>query len=321
MTLDNADVIKKQLEQVQARILENEKLQEEYPKQKRGFLIALTTLKQLETEMIDALKDEYVKLNNEVYEIILTGKDLHGYINLEDAGEFFIQKQHMITTFGSEEALSLNAQIPGHITNGTQMALRATAGGSFKIILTRSQKVLSDVETAESPVKHAFNDIQKIIRCGSNKELLKAEESRLGPKKIKAYKDLLSTLYEKDINMEVSTRTSKKENIPILNLKTNDAKKYYNTLIEKEEPSEEDIEITGVLRAFDFTTLIHNFKIVEKSGNQEKPVRIYHSNEFDNDVLDHMNKLSKVKVQIVINQKGIGEAPSKKRFLIKFVND
>ena len=70
----NVDIILEQLDRVQARIRENESLQIKYPENKNGLLIALTTSKQLEKEMIEALKDEYVSDNNEVYELHLKGK-------------------------------------------------------------------------------------------------------------------------------------------------------------------------------------------------------------------------------------------------------
>ncbi len=321
-TINNITVIKEQLEQVQARILENKKLQIEYPKQKRGLLIALATLKHLENDMLDALKDQYVSNNSETYEIYLKGKGLEGSsISIMDLGQLLIEEQTTITSFGSKEALKKNATIPQHIVNNSQLNLLATAGGSFKIIVSNPQKVLCDVDNADSVVKHAFSDIKKIIECGKNKELLKAEESRLGAKKITAYKKLLNLLYEKNISMEISTRKSNKENLEIFKIKSKEARNVYNVLIEKEKPSEEKFEITGVLRAFDFTTLIHYFKIVTKKENKEKAIRVQFTDDLDDIVLEHMNKLSKINVKRIINKRGIGESDFSVYNLLNFVDD
>lgn len=321
-TINKTKVIKEQLEQVQARILENEKLQEGYPKQKRGLLIALATLKHLEKHMIDAIQDEYVSNNHETYEIYLKGKNLKGSsIPIKDLGELLIEEQNTITLFGSKDPLKRNSTIPSQIINNTQVNLVATAGRSFRIILNSPQKVFFDVDNAESDIKHAFSDINELIECGENRDALEAQESKLGSKKINAYKKLLNLLYEKDMNMEISTRTSNKENIPIINIQSKNAKNVYNALIEKEEPSEDIIEITGVLRAFDLTTLIHNFKIVTKIENKEKTIKVHFNNELDDEVINHMNQLSKVILQRVINQRGIGENNFLTHTLINFVDD
>lgn len=315
----NVKVIKKQLEQVQARILENEKLQEEHPKQKKGLLIALATLKQLENEMIEALKDAYIIDHNEVYEIRLTGKNIKRQsIPIMDLGQFLIDQQTAINSFGSEKILNKYATIPTDIINKSQMNLVATAGGSFRIILTTPQKVLCDIDNAESTVKYALKDIQKLVECGSNKQLIKTEESRLGPKKITAYKNLLHTLYEKNIDMNVSTRTSNKEDSPIFSIKKENAKTVYNVLIEKEKPSKDDIQVTGVLEAVDFTTSIHKFKIVAKQENKEKTIPVYFKDDLDEDVLNHMKKLSKVNLRRITNKKGVGEKDSQEYQLLNF---
>ena len=316
-TTDKVKIIQEQLEQVQTRILENKKLQEEYPEQKRGLLIGLATLKHLEADMFETLKDEYVINNHEVYEIYLTGMRGHS-IPIKDLGQILIDQQATITSFGSEKPLKLNASFPTDLTNKTQMNLLATASGSFRIILATTQKVLMDGDNAESTVKTALNDIQKLIECGSNKELLRAEESTLGSKKIATYKDLLRTLYEKNINMEISTRTSNKENIPIFNIKKDRARTIYDALIARENPDKDTVEMTGVLDAVDFTTKIDKFKIVIKKGNKEKSIPVRFSDDLEDDVVIHLRKLSIVIVKRTINKKGVGEKEFIEYHLINF---
>lgn len=314
--------IKEQLEEVQARILENKKLQEEYPEQKTGLLIALSTLEHLESDMVDALKDEYVANNKEVYETHITGKNVDDRsIPIQDLGEFLIKEQTAVTAFGSKNPLGKNATIPQEVISNTQLNLTATAGGSLRIILTTPQKILYDVDNAESTVKHAFNEIQKLIQCGNDTNLLKAEETRLGSKKITAYKKLLETLYEKDLNMEISTRTSSKKDLPIFTIEKKDAKNVYNALIKKERSSRDHIEMTGVLEAVDFGKNDRFFKINTKIENRKRKVRVFFKEDLDEDVLKHMRKLSKVKLNRVTNKKGVGEKDFMKYHLINFEDD
>lgn len=319
-TNSNVKLIKKELEEVQARILENKQLQEKYPEEKEGLSIALATLQHLEHDIIETLKSQYVYDNFEIYEIDLKGKNLDSSIPILDLGQILIEKQEMVNSFGSKNALKKGATIPKSVINNSQLNLVATASGSFKFLLKTPQKVLFDVDNAESVVKHAFNDIKQLIEIGRNKELLEFEELRLGSKKINAYKNFLNILFEKDINLEISAHKSDKRNISVLTMESKKAKNIYNTMIEKKEPLKEDIEITGVIRGFDLTTFIHYFKIVPKKEHGEgKPIKVVFDTKFDEEVLEHVNKLSKVYVKRIINQKGIGETPTKKYHLITFI--
>ena len=65
--------IKQELEEVQSLILDNLYLQEKYPERKRGLELSLNSLRQLETEMFEALKQQKLNQKLEVYEIHLDG--------------------------------------------------------------------------------------------------------------------------------------------------------------------------------------------------------------------------------------------------------
>lgn len=318
-TVNTEKSIKEQLDEVQARILENEELQMKYPTYKNGLLIALKTLKQLENGIWESLKRETALKNHEIYEIHLTGDKVQTNIPMKELGRFLIEEQDMINSFASEDGLKKQATIPPDIINNSQLNVVATAGGSFKILLKSPQTVLVDLDKADSIVKHAFDDIQKIVDCGDDEELLKKEGSRLGSKKLSAYKEVLELLYEKEMNMGIST-FMKNEDVPIVNIRSSKAKTIHNTLIKRKKTKPEHIKVTGTIRAFDFTTLTHSFKIVVKEGKKTKNLKVFFNEKFDDIILENINKLSKVELLMHIRTKGIGETPSYNYELVKFLD-
>lgn len=319
MTSEQIKIINKQLEDVQARILENLELQRKYPNQKRSLLIGLKTLKHLEHDMIDSLKDAYLISNREVYETRITGKNVvDGTIPIMDIGKFFVDKQTVFNTFGSEKALGRNANIKSDVKLDCQFNLAAVAAGSFRIILTSSQKVLLDADNAETKIKHAYKDIQNLIELGMDKELLKKAESDLGVKKINAYKKFLETLFETGMNIEFSRRKSDKTDLTLFSIKKEQAKEIFDVLIETDNKDDDIITLTGVIGAFDYIVKRPKFKIVDE---HEKTTQVYFDRHFTDEVLNHVKKLSKVNVKQITQDRGIGQTEFIEYHLISFDED
>lgn len=316
---DRITLIRQQLANVQGRIAENKKLQSKFPKQRRGLEITLSTLKHLESDMITALQEELSFNTFEVYQLRFAGpKTNNQSISLNDFGELLIGQQGLVTTFASEKTLGKNAQIESDIVLDSQMDLIAVAPGSIKVIVSNSQKVLCDVEKAETPIKHAFNDLKKIIDCGNEEELLKAEENRLGPKKIVAYKKFLKMLYEKDLDMEISSR-SNRQDVPIINIDSKSAKSTYDILIKNEKPHEDELVLTGVIRGYDLDK--GKFRFVVEEGKKSKNVYGKFNPNLEDKVVKNANKLVKVNLSRIKERKGIGERESKNHELLNFIED
>lgn len=311
--------IRQQLANVQSRIAENKKLQYKYPKQRRGLEITLSTLEHLESDIINVLQDELTFNNFEVYQLHFEGPKTKSHsIPIHVFGELLIGKQGLITSFASDKALPINARIDPKIAMNSQLDIVAVAPGSIKVIVSNSQKVLCNVEHAETPVKHAFDDLKKIIDCGDDEELLKEEATRLGPKKIVTYRKFLRILYEKDLDMGVSSRLNQKE-VSLIDIKTKEAKNIYNTLIKKENPKEDELVVNGVLRAVNLDS--GSFKIVVGEGKKSKNMYGKFNPNLEDQVAKNTNKLVKVNLSKITKRKGLGERESNIHELLNFIDD
>lgn len=320
MTSDPVKIINKKLFDVQKLIFKNYELQKKYPKQKRGLLIGLKTLRQLEDEMIDALKDAHLVKGKEVFENKLNGRIIvNGTMPIKDAGYLFIDEQNMFSAFGSEKALSMKANIGTKVLLDSQVNLAAVGAGSFRVILTNNQQILTDVDDAETTMKHAFRDLQKLVDCGADRGLLLEAESELGPKKINSYKKFLKTLYVRGINIEFSSRKSNRTDSRIFTIKKEEAKQIYDVLVQKEDKGKDEVILTGVIEAVDFVISRPKFKILNEQ--QKKPDTVYFGKHFEDDVVMHVKQLSKVSVVQITQNKGIGQEEFIEYHLIRFEDD
>ena len=152
---NNSKSIKQELEEVQSLILENLYLQEKYPEKKLELELGLKSLKDLENEMFEALKQEKVNQKLDVYEIHLDGSLVNsGVMPMEEYGEFLINSQKLITSLATKP-LSVNRSPSAELQEATELNVYAHCSGSLKIMLISKQSKLDDTDV-ENPISHAF---------------------------------------------------------------------------------------------------------------------------------------------------------------------
>ena len=162
MTDNKQKSIKQELEEVQSLILENLYLQEKYPERKRGLELSLNSLRQLETEMFEALKREQLNKKLEVYEMHLDGGSItNGSMPMKEYGNLLIDSQDVITSFAVDKPLSLNQNPPIVIQNDTQLEVFAQCTGSLRLLLISKQAKLDNDEN-KNPVNIAFKKLNKL---------------------------------------------------------------------------------------------------------------------------------------------------------------
>ena len=112
MAKNNSRSIKQQLEDVQSLILENLYLQEKHPDKKLELELGLESLRELEKEMFEALKQEQVNKKRETWEWCFKGNLVqNGFIPMKEYGELLINGQDLITSL-SLGPLNLNQPLP-----------------------------------------------------------------------------------------------------------------------------------------------------------------------------------------------------------------
>ena len=285
--VNNHKSIKQELEEVQSLILENLHLQEKYPERKLELELGLESLRELESEMFEALKREQLNKKLEVFEMRLDGTSItNGSMPMKEYGQVLIDSQEVITSFAVDKPLSLNQSPSMDIQNSTQMDVFAQCTGSLRILLISKQSKLDNDEN-ESYVNMAFKKLNKFSSPVDNlSEIIKKEN--LGKKQISNYKKLMEGLSSHHLNLEIKKPIKDKPDELLLDIDTKKSFEMFKLINENPKPKEKTKSITGIVKALDLEK--HMFKIESTYGDETKIIQCDFDKKYEDYMVDNFNK-------------------------------
>lgn len=285
MTNNKPKSIKQELEEVQGLILENLYLQEKYPERKRGLELSLNSLKQLESEMFEALKHQKLNQKLEVYEIHLEGSLVNpGDMPMGEYGGFLVNSQKLITSL-ADKPLSVNKSPSKEIQEATELNVYAHCSGSLKIMLISRQSKLDD--DVESHISNAFKKLNEISNFdGDISEL--SEKENIGKKQILNYKNLMETLSSMNLDMEIKKPIKDKPDEVLCDIDKRKAHRMFKLITEKREPKNENKQVTGIIKAVDLEKC--KFKIESTFGDKTEIITSDFNEKFEVFMIENFNK-------------------------------
>ena len=285
MVKNNSKPIKQQLEDVQNLILENLYLQEKYPDNKLELELGLESLRELESEMFEALKQQKLNQKLEVYEIHLEGSLVNpGDMPMGEYGEFLVNSQKLITSL-ADKPLSINRSPSKEIQDSTELNVYAHCSGSLKIMLISRQSKLDD--DVESPIHNAFKKLNEISNFKGNISEL-SEKENIGKKQILNYKNLMETLYSLNLDMEVKKPIKDKPDEILCDINKRKAHKMFKLITEKQEPKKENKEVTGIIKAVDLEKC--KFKIESTFGDKKEIITCDFNENYEEFMIENFNE-------------------------------
>ncbi|MDR1820020.1 MAG: hypothetical protein LBR15_07235 [Methanobrevibacter sp.] len=299
---------KQKLENIQRLILENKELQEYFPKNET-LSISLKSFKRIENTIFDELKREKSSENIEIYETILENDEFNGTIPSEILGNFLIDNQNTINAFAK------------NISNGdepinTQLDFYASASGSFKILFTNKQRVLMDINKADTIINRSLKKMSELNSC-KNKDV-KYIIDKFGRDPVRQYKKLVATLSTKNLNVEFK-KIYKNNEKSIFRLENKDSKKIY-ALLDKEPGSDTDLlDLSGIVKAIDLTEN-HHFKIKTEINSKNKNFSVSFKKEFDDLLKDKLDRFIRVKVEKITNFQKVDRNTQNKYNLVEILD-
>lgn len=299
MVKNNSKPIKQQLEDVQSLILENLYLQEKYPNKKLELELGLESLRELESEMFEALKQEKVNQKLEVVEMRLDGLSItNGSMPMKEYGQFLMDSQEVITYFAEDRPLSLNQSPSTEIYNNTQMDVFAQCTGSLRVLLISKQSRL-DNEENESPVNNAFKKLNRISSSDDGLiEIIKKE--KIGKKQISSYKKLMNELSSQHLDLEFKKPVKDKSDELLWDIKKEKAFKMFKLIDEKPKPKEKTKSVTGIVKALDLEK--HRFKIESTYGDETKIIKCDFDKKYEDYMVDNFNKEITVRLRSITEE-------------------
>lgn len=298
MVKNNHKSTKEQLENVQSLILENLYLQDKYPERKFGLKLSLESLRDLESEMFEALKQEQVNKKLEIYEMRLEGMSItNGSMSMKEYGKILIDSQEVITSFAEDKPLSLNQSPSINTRNVTQMDVFAQCNGSLRILLISKQSKLDNDEN-NSLINIALKKLNKLSSSGENLlETIKKEN--IGKKQILTYKNLMESLYSMNINMEIKKPVKNNSDEILCDIDTYKSYKMFNLITEKHDSKKETKQVTGIIKAVDLDK--GKFKIESKFGDKTEIITSDFHKNYEEFMVKNLNK------EITVELKNITE--------------
>ena len=282
---NNHKSIKQELEEVQSLILENQYLQEKYPERKLELELGLESLKELEKEMFEALKQQKLNQKLEVYEINLEGPLVNpGDMPMEEYGEFLVNSQKLITSL-ADKPLSINGSPSKEIQEMTELNVYAHCSGSLKIMLISRQSKLDD--DVESPVSNAFKKLNKISNFNGDISEL-SEKEGIGKKQIYNYKNLMETLSSMNLDLEIKKPIKENSDEILCEINKIKAHKIFKLITEKREPKKENKQVTGIIKAVDLEK--GKFKIESTFGDKKDIITSDFHEQYEEFMVENFNK-------------------------------
>lgn len=182
-------------------------------------------------------------------------------IEHERKNDFQISLNKNIVESKKEKIYDKKSEIKENLSKvlhfNSQLDAVGIMGGSVRIILTSNQAVF-DNET----LNDTFKIFKELIECGDNKEALQKETDKIGAiEPIIKYRNFLKSLYDYDLDVELSGKNRKLEDIEIFDLNHKKAKKIYNVLNKRDEPLSHSIIKLGTLKAVDLEARTFKFHL------------------------------------------------------------
>ena len=300
MAKNNPKSIKQQLEEVQSLILENLYLQGKYPEKKFGLELGLESLRDLETEMYEALKQEQVNKKRETWEWCFKGNMVqNGFIPMKEYGELLINGQDLITSLSSGP-LNLNQPLP---YNENRLLVAGSCSGSLRVLLLSEQTKL-DTEESYSPINEAMIKLNKISNYeGDLNEFNKKEN--VGKKQMALYRNFVKSLSDMKLDFEVKKPLKNKPDKLIFSIDALKSFKMAKSFEDNKKHKETTEIVEGVIRAVDLDD--YKFKIESHYGNRKQVIKS-DFNKKDEEIL-----ASKLNKEVCVELKNITEESVDKR--------
>lgn len=272
--------IKQELEEVQSLILENLYLQDKYPERKRGLELSLNSLRQLETEMFEALKQEQVNKKRETWEWCFKGKIVqNGFIPMREYGELLINGQDLVTSL-SCGPLNLNQSLP---YNDNKLLVAGSCSGSLRVLLLSEQTKL-DHDESHSPINEALEKLNMISNYdGDLNELNKTEN--IGKKQMALYRDFVKSLADMKLDFEVKKPLKNNQEKSLFKIDAKKSLKVSKSFEDNKKHTENIETVEGIIRAVDLDDL--KFKIESHYGNKKQVIKS-DFNKKDEEILSSM---------------------------------
>lgn len=304
--------IQKELKRVSELITENRELMIKYPDE-IGLEIDQISLENRKIDLLKEFQESNEKFNIPVFDLNLyheNGKNITFKAVSKVSGIF----QDLVTSLvqAKKGPVKKGSKASDFIKDISRLEFLEASPGSLKILLSGAD----NASVTDSPTKIALEKLNNLLESGNNKELIQIQSDKLGGHPIYKYKEFLGAIYENDLNLSLYEKYTP-TNFKPKNITKEFAESVYEIIVETQTPSEEIIEIEGVLGVIN--TFKHTFTLQKSKNDKQFTVK------FDKDLTPIVKKrlemTVKIEVKITKNYHELEDMDTDEiKKLIRFVN-
>jgi hypothetical protein len=254
--------ILKELDSLRELIDDNRQLVEEDPEE-LALQLNLMSLKSREKFLLDELHESNRRLSIDTFDLDIGGESVKYHrIYSNVLGDLLVGFQGLINSIshsivkGPSES---HGPIPESIVTGSRVVVRATCGGSFRVILSSDHPAL-----IESATKTALRRLNALLDCEDNKDMIKKEIKELGPRTISSYKKFLEAIYKSKSEIKLYDML-KPEEFDTKVVTSELAEKIWKVIDKEDSIPDKEEDYRGVIKAL--SLIKYNFQfIISDSG-------------------------------------------------------
>jgi len=310
----NPLLIKEELKDVRELISLNQELISNYPDKKDAAIeFNLSFLEEREKELLDELNKSYEDRNVDTFDIVID-KENPPLDEVLDIGHSTQELFRPLAYAYGNRAVNRGDKIPQDIINATTLGLREAKVGSLRLSLIIDPLKTDDQKRFVTLIETAIDNLNTLISCGTDKELIKRQTKILGTQCIDKYKDFVEVVSKQKTDLllfdEEKPKGFKTQKI------TNDfAESVYQVIVETQEPKEEKIEIEGRLGVID--TFSHKFQIKD---SKNKRIYVNFDEHFTEQIKERLEQIVRVELNVTKTYHEIEDKTDKKLELKRFLD-
>lgn len=249
--------ILRELDQLRKLIDDNTQLVEEDPDE-LALQLNLMSLQSRETFLLEELQESNRRISIDTFDLDIGGESAKYHrIYSNVLGDLLVGFQGLLNSIyhsmikGPSES---RGPIPESIVSSSRVVVRATCGGSFRVILSSDHPTL-----IESPAKTSLRRLNTLLECEDNREMIKQEIKELGPRTINRYKKFLEIIYKSKSEIKLYDIV-KPDGFDTKVVTSELAEKIWNIIVKEEIIPETEEDYRGVIKAL--SLIKYNFQFV-----------------------------------------------------------
>lgn len=305
------NLIEEEIEDVKEIIQVNDELIPKFPDDS-VLKSNLKYLKNRKSELMDELKASYKHYNIETIDFVLDKADppIIEVMNLS----YKLQELFYPLAYASKEPIKRGTIIPIDIKSATTLGVRRAKAGSLRISLI-IDPLKSDPQKKFIPLmRTAIDNLNTLISCGTDGELIKEQTAKLGTQSIDRYIAFLGTISKYETGVSLIDNNKPKDYKPY-KLTKEFADSVTQVIIKTNNPPDETAIIKGELGVID--TFSQKFTIKDDDG-KKTPIKF--DEHFTEQVKKRLEQHVVVKINIKKTYHEIQDKTEETKELIQFID-